>query len=127
MIRLHSIQRLIVGLVLVMLPVLGVSKPASAYPNATIVNQTRKAATGTIHYAACRSDKFAVPAGTRHANGIVTPVQITISTKRGACLITAIEATEVGVGPAIPYKSSGTAKSRFIIFHNGNGLEVGAD
>ena len=126
MIQLHSAQRFALGLVLVTVPVLGVSSPAWAYPNATIVNETHFAATGTIHYAACRRDNFSIPAGHKAANGNIAPTQITISVRRGACLITRIEATEVGVGPAIPYKSSGTAKSRFIIFHNGYGLEVGA-
>jgi hypothetical protein len=78
------------------MPVLGTSAPASAFPNATIINQTRKPVTGTIHYAACRPDNFSLPAGTEAK----------------------------GLGPAFPYTSSGTAKSRFIIAHNENGLVV---
>jgi hypothetical protein len=125
--RLHSVQRLMVGLVLVTLPVLAASSPALAYPNATIVNQTRNPVTGTIYSAGCRSDNFSVPAGSRAANGDITATEVTISARRGACLITKIEASEVGLGPAFPYTSSGTAKSRFTIFHNENGLVVGAD
>jgi hypothetical protein len=127
MIQLHSAQRLVIGLALVAVPVLGVSSPASAYPNATLVNETHLAATGTIHYAACRRDNFSIPAGHKNANGSITPTQITVSVRRGACLITKIEATLAGAGPAEPYTSSGTGKSDFVI-HNSrnNGFVVGA-
>ena len=120
MIQLHPARRFVLGLVLVAVPVLGASSPAWAYPNATIVNETHLAASGTVHYAACRRDNFSVPAGHKTANGNITPTQITISARRGACLITKIEATLAGAGPAQPYTSSGTGKSDFVIHNSRN-------
>lgn len=49
MFRLDRTQRFIVGLIFVMLPVLCVSAPASAYARATVVNHTTVAISGTVH------------------------------------------------------------------------------
>jgi hypothetical protein len=127
MIRLRSVGRLVIGFMLVAVPVLGASSPAFAYPNATIVNETHFAATGKVHYAACRPDNFSVPAGHKLPNGGVTPTQTTISARRGACLITKIEVTLAGAGPVAPYTTLGTAKSRFVIQRTKNGLEVAVE
>jgi hypothetical protein len=123
MIRLHSIQRLIVSLVLVTVPVLAASAPALAYPRATVFNHTNVAVSGTVHYAACRPDRFTIPPGHQTASGAVTPTSTTMSAARGACLITKVDAVAGGV-PAIPFTSSGTARDGFVVVRTPQGFAV---
>ncbi len=114
MIKLHAVRRYIASLLLVTVPIIGYTAgPASAYDRATVYNRTNLAVSGTVHYAACRSDNFSVAGGAVTASGI-TQTQTTMGTSRGACLITRITAT-VGGKAAEAYTSSGTSYSQFLV------------
>jgi hypothetical protein len=123
MFRLLCIQRFIAGLVFATLTLLCVAAPASAYDRATVVNNTAVAISGTVYYAACRSDHFTIPAGQLGKNDVIAPAQTTMSTSRGACLITKVEATAGGVR-VVPFSSSGTSRARFVIHRTTTGFEV---
>ena len=93
------------------------SAPAMAYPLAKIRNRTIFPATGTIRYAThfCRDDRFSVPAGVLQENGSIKE-GFWQARRRGACLITRIDAQLQGAGRGVTsYSSSGTSYGNFII------------
>jgi hypothetical protein len=116
-------KRFIASLLLVTVPIIGYSAPASAYGRATMYNRTNYAVHGTIHYAGCRADNFAIAAGPVGKNSVITETHFTISAYRGACLITRITATVNGKA-ATAYTSSGTGYERFIVAASNGGYKV---
>src|SRR4029077_7611058 len=67
--------------------ILGLSVSASAnYPRAKIHNRTLYPATGSVHYAACKTDWFRIPPGRLERDGSITPGFWQART-RGLCLI----------------------------------------
>ena len=110
-------------LLLVTVPIIGYTAPASAYGRATIYNRTNFVVHGTIHYAGCRADNFSVAAGTVGKNSVIAQTQTTISDYRGACLITRINATVNGKA-VIAYTSSGTGYEQFIVAASNSGYKV---
>lgn len=123
MFRLHSINRFVASILLMTVPIIGYSAPASAYGRATIFNRTNYVVHGIIHYAGCRGDNFTVAAGKVGANSVIAETQSTISAYRGACLITRITATVNGKA-ASAYTSSGTGYERFIVAASNTGYKV---
>ena len=123
MFRLHSTNRFVASILLMTVPIIGYSAPASAYGRATIFNRTNYVVHGTIHYAGCRGDNFTVAAGKVGANSVIAETQSTISAYRGACLITRITATVNGKA-ASAYTSSGTGYERFIVAASNTGYKV---
>lgn len=123
MFRLHTVKRFLASLLLVAVPIIGYTAPASAYGRATVINRTNQPVSGTIHYASCRSDHFNIAAGTVAANSVITPAQTTISAYRGACLITSITANVNGK-IAKTYTSSGTGYETFIVAASDTGYKV---
>lgn len=83
---------------------------AAAYPAVTITDSTAHYVSGSVSYAACRSDDYVVGAGQTW----------TETTTRGGCLLTKITATVFtpnGPVTAEPYTSSGTSYSQFAVIH----------
>ena len=76
---------------------------ASAYDRVTITNRTEVNATGTTHFAACRSEDYSVAPGKTWTGG-----------GRGLCLLTKITMKPAGK-PVTEYTSSGTSYSQFLI------------
>jgi hypothetical protein len=123
MFKFHTVRRFVASMLLVTVPIIGyTAAPASAYDRATVYNRTNLSVSGTVYYAACRSDNFSVAGGAVTATGI-TQTQVTMGTSRGACLITRISAT-VGGKAAENYTSSGTSYSQFLVVSSGSGYRV---
>jgi hypothetical protein len=86
------------------------------YPDVIVCNSTPYPAHGQVKYSACSTDDWKAP-----PNGCCVPIW------RGLCLITQITATvDTPTGPvtAIPYTSSGTSYSQFIVISYGGGYMV---
>ncbi len=95
----------------------GASALAMAYPLAKIRNRTIFQATGTIRYASllCKDDRFSVPPGVLQKDGSIKEA-VWQARRRGACLITRIDAQLQGAGRGVTsYSSSGTSYGNFII------------
>ena len=116
MFRLHSVKRYVASLLLMTVPIIGLSSaPASAYANATFENRTNHPVSGTVSYVGCRSDNYTIPAGTINPKtATITPAHSTVSARRGACLIKSITANLNGKA-AQTYTSSGTGYVQFIV------------
>ena len=93
------------------------SAPAMAYPLAKVRNRTIFRATGTVRYVShlCKDDWFSVPAGVLQENGSIKE-GFWQARRRGACLITRIDAQLQGADRGVTsYSSSGTSYGNFII------------
>jgi hypothetical protein len=92
---------------------------AYAYDPARVINRAPWPANVSVTYAACHHDSFTVPASNKDNTGVATA-----PTKRGACLITSVNATIAGKNyPVTSYKSSGTSYSDFVLWYS-NGKYV---
>jgi len=92
--------------------VVGLGRPALAYPPVHLVNKTAFQAAVVVTYAACKTDHR------------VAGARVSLLIKRGFCLITSISATIPGQGPVTPYTSSGTAYNDFKLEKSGNGFHI---
>ncbi len=97
---------------------------AFAYPQATVFNNAPVPANVNVHYIACKSDSFTVPA----RNLVDGAGKASASANRGGCLIKSVDTTFNGKPwTAIAYSSKGTSFSQFLIWYSSGGYKITND